>query len=87
MHSSVLVSQHHHHQLPSLNRFSINLIPLQPDSNLERKIMKFMTSIDNITQFKKLFLANIPLHIAAMRQYRAPLKWKLVAPVQLEIHQ
>lgn len=87
MHSSVLVSQHHHHQLPSLNQFSINLIPLQPDSNLERKIMKFMTSIDNITQFKKLFLANIPLHIAAMRQYRAPLKWKLVAPVQLEIHQ
>ena len=33
MHSFVLVSQHHHHEYPSLDWFSTNLIVLQPDND------------------------------------------------------
>ena len=43
MHSFVLVSQHHHHEYPSLDWFSTNLIVLQPDNDSKATLENYDT--------------------------------------------
>ncbi|KAL1317511.1 hypothetical protein AAHE18_15G139100 [Arachis hypogaea] len=84
MHSFVLVSQHHHHESPSLNWFSTNLISQQPDSDSEQKrVINIITKLRE----KEGPQQTCPSILLKSNGIMLPLKLKQVALVQLEIHQ